>query len=119
MGRKVTLAALAGFAGAALVAGALRADRTLALLAEGYEFIPKRCRHYRSDAFETRLMLTKVLCMTREEAAEVFYEPGRFTPKGALPTRRDANQRRTRNPRNLCYGIENGQDVRSPVAQCG
>jgi len=84
MGRKITLAALAGSVGAALVTGALSADRTVALLAEGYEFIPKRCRRYRSDVFETRLMLTTVFCMTGEEAAEVFYKPGRFTRKGAL-----------------------------------
>jgi len=30
-------------------------------------------------------MLTKAVCMMGREAAEVFYEPGRFTRKGALP----------------------------------
>ncbi len=60
-------------------------DRTLALLAEGYTFIGKRCRRYRSDLFETRLMLRKAVCMTGEEAARVFYHPDRFTRRGALP----------------------------------
>ncbi len=80
-----TLTALAVSAGAALVGRALGQDSTLALLSEGYTFIPKRCQRYRSDIFETRLMLTKATCMTGEEAAEVFYHPGRFTRKGALP----------------------------------
>ena len=66
----------------------LAKDSTLALLLEGYEFISKRCRRYRSDVFETRLMLTKVVCMMGKEAAEVFYHPGRFTRKGPCHRRR-------------------------------
>jgi fatty-acid peroxygenase len=30
-------------------------------------------------------MLTKAICIIDLEAAEVFYEPGRFTRKAALP----------------------------------
>ncbi len=60
-------------------------DSTLTLLREGYAFIPNRCRRYDSDAFEVRLMLRRVVCMTGEEASRVFYEPGRFTRKGAMP----------------------------------
>ncbi len=87
MRKKATLAltALTGSVGVALAARALSTDSTLALLNEGYEFIPNRCRRHRSDVYETRLMLTKAVCMMGEEAAEVFYEPGRFTRKGALP----------------------------------
>lgn len=87
MRKKATLAltVLAGSVGAALGIRALSTDSTLALLFEGYEFIPQRCRRYRSDIFETRLMLTKAVCMTGQEAAEVFYEPDRFTRKGAMP----------------------------------
>jgi fatty-acid peroxygenase len=81
----LALAVAAGSFGAALAARTLREDETLALLSEGYEFIPNRCEHHRSDLFETRLMLTRAVCITGEEAAEVFYEPGRFTRKGALP----------------------------------
>ena len=81
----LALAVAAGSFGAALAARTLREDETLALLSEGYEFIPNRCEHHRSDLFETRLMLTRAVCMTGKEAAEVFYEPGRFTRKGALP----------------------------------
>ncbi|HET7371495.1 MAG TPA: cytochrome P450 [Gammaproteobacteria bacterium] len=60
-------------------------DHTAALLSEGYDFIPNRCRRYRSDIFETRLMLRKAVCMSGPEAAEVFYHPGRFTRQGAMP----------------------------------
>ena len=82
---KIALAALTGVAGATVAARALSTDSTLALLSEGYAFIPKRCARHGSDVFETRLMLTKAVCMTGEEAARIFYEPGRFTRKGALP----------------------------------
>lgn len=60
-------------------------DSTLALLREGYTFVSRRCRHYRSDIFETRLMLRKAVCIMGEEATRIFYQAGRFTRKGALP----------------------------------
>lgn len=60
-------------------------DSSLALLREGYAFIPARCRALGTDAFRTRLMLTPAVCMQGEEAARVFYHPGRFTRRGALP----------------------------------
>ncbi|MBX9700769.1 MAG: cytochrome P450, partial [Acetobacteraceae bacterium] len=60
-------------------------DASLALLREGYAFIPNRCRALCTDAFRTRLMLTPVLCMQGEEAARIFYHPGRFTRRGAMP----------------------------------
>src|SRR3546814_2493930 len=60
-------------------------DSTSALLSEGYRFIPERCRRLRSDVFEARLMLRRVVCMSGEEAAVQFYEPGRFTRRGAMP----------------------------------
>jgi fatty-acid peroxygenase len=83
--RKRTALTLAALAGGGLAARRLAQDETLALLSEGYGFISERCRRTRSDVFETRLMLTRVVCMVGEEAAEVFYEPDRFTRKGALP----------------------------------
>lgn len=55
------------------------------LLREGYEFIPDRCRRLQSDAFETRLMFRRVVCISGVEAARIFYEPGRFTRRGAIP----------------------------------
>jgi fatty-acid peroxygenase len=60
-------------------------DSTLALLSEGYAFISNRCRRFQSDIFETRLMLRPAVCVLGEEAARMFYEPGRFTRRGALP----------------------------------
>lgn len=61
-------------------------DATLALLREGYAFIPNRCHALSTDAFRTRLMLRPVLCMQGEEAARLFYHPGRFTRRGAMPS---------------------------------
>ncbi|MEI7036210.1 cytochrome P450 [Fulvimonas yonginensis] len=60
-------------------------DSTAALLVDGYDFVGQRCRRYGSDAFETRLMLRKVVCAMGAEAAAVFYHPGRFTRRGAMP----------------------------------
>ncbi len=60
-------------------------DSTPRLLSEGYEFISNRCRLYRSDIFETRLMLRKATCTMGEDAARMFYYPDRFTRKRAMP----------------------------------
>lgn len=60
-------------------------NSTLALLSEGYAFIPNRCRRLGTDIFATRLMLRRAICMQGEEAARVFYEPDRFTRRSALP----------------------------------
>ncbi len=55
------------------------------MLSEGYQFIPNRIRRHQSDFFATRLMLQKAICISGEEAAQVFYEPDRFTRRAALP----------------------------------
>lgn len=60
-------------------------DSTVSLLAEGYAFISSRCRRFKSDAFQTRLMFTRAICTMGEEAAQMFYAPGRFTRRGAVP----------------------------------
>ncbi|KAA2237975.1 cytochrome P450 [Salinarimonas soli] len=60
-------------------------DSTLALLREGYAFIPERCRRLGSDLFETRLMFTKAVCMSGPEAAAQFYRRDRFTRRGGMP----------------------------------
>lgn len=60
-------------------------DSTLALLREGYQFISRRCEQHCSEAFETRLMLRKVICARGMDAAAMFYHPDRFTRKGAIP----------------------------------
>ncbi|WP_340084443.1 cytochrome P450 [Siminovitchia sp. FSL H7-0308] len=62
-------------------------DQTLALLREGYDFISNRCELFQSDIFETRLMGEKVICMSGEEAARIFYNPRLFQRKGAAPKR--------------------------------
>ena len=60
-------------------------DSTLALLREGYDFIPSRCRRLQSDLFATRLMLRRAVCISGEDAARMFYQPDRFTRRRALP----------------------------------
>jgi len=62
-----------------------RPDSTLAMLREGYAFISNRCRELQTDMFETRLMLSRVICTMGEEAAAMFYQPGRFTRRHAMP----------------------------------
>lgn len=60
-------------------------DNTTALLGEGYRFIGNRCDELGSDIFATRLMLRRVVCVRGEAAARMFYQPGRFTRKRAVP----------------------------------
>lgn len=60
-------------------------DSTLALLREGYQFIPNRVRKYGSDIFRIRLMLRDTLCVHGGDAAEMFYAEGNFTRVGAMP----------------------------------
>lgn len=63
-------------------------DNSLALLLEGYNYIPSRRRHFCSDIFQTRLMGgQKVICVGGEEAAEIFYDNEKFKRKGAAPKR--------------------------------
>jgi fatty-acid peroxygenase len=60
-------------------------DSSYALLAEGYRFMPRRFDLFGSDIFATRIMLRKVFCIRGEEAARMFYHPGRMTRRHAVP----------------------------------
>ena len=60
-------------------------DSTLRLLSEGYPFIGRRCAALGSDIFATRLMGRPAICVSGPEAARMFWQPGRFTRRGALP----------------------------------
>ncbi|RAK56567.1 cytochrome P450 [Phenylobacterium deserti] len=62
-----------------------RLDGTAEFLSKGYEFLPERFRKAGSDMVRTRLMMQEVTCVQGEDAARMFYEPDRFTRKGALP----------------------------------
>lgn len=62
-------------------------DSTLKLLTEGYLFIPNRCYKYNTKKFETRLLGQKVICMSGEKAAEIFYDRNHFTRNGVIPGR--------------------------------
>ncbi|MED5618801.1 cytochrome P450 [Ideonella sp. BN130291] len=60
-------------------------DSTLALMADPYCFISKRCERLRSDVFEARILLRRTVCMSGPRAAELFYDQRRFTRRGAAP----------------------------------
>lgn len=62
-------------------------DNSLALMKEGYLFIGNRVKRYQSDLFEARLLGRKVICMSGEEAAKVFYNSEYFQRKGVAPKR--------------------------------
>jgi fatty-acid peroxygenase len=61
-------------------------DDTLALFSEGYNFIRNRCARYHTDIFATRLLLKPVICTLGEDAAKMFYHPGRFARSAAMPS---------------------------------
>jgi len=60
-------------------------DSTLALMADPYRFISRRCERFGSDAFEARILLRRTVCMMGAEAAELFYDRRRFMRQGAAP----------------------------------
>lgn len=62
-------------------------DNTLDMFQEGYLFIKNRVDKYQSDIFETHLLGQKVICMTGEEAAKLFYDTELFQRNGAAPKR--------------------------------
>ncbi|MBM7571239.1 cytochrome P450 [Aquibacillus albus] len=62
-------------------------DNSLTLLQEGYLFISNRMERYKSDIFEARLLGQKAICISGEEAAQLFYDNERFQRFGAAPKR--------------------------------
>ncbi|MFC4728856.1 cytochrome P450 [Coralloluteibacterium thermophilus] len=60
-------------------------DSSIAFMREGYAFIPRRRARYGSDLFQARIMLRKAIFVGGPDAARMFYQPDRFTRKGALP----------------------------------
>ncbi|WP_187119487.1 cytochrome P450 [Bacillus testis] len=62
-------------------------DDSIALLQEGYRYIPNRCQKYGTRVFRTRLLGEKVVCISGEEAARMFYDNRLFKRKGVTPKR--------------------------------
>jgi len=60
-------------------------DSTLALARDPYRFIAKRCEHHGADAFATRILLQRTICMRGRDAAALFYDQDRFRREGAMP----------------------------------
>ena len=61
------------------------AESSIALLREGYSFIPSRCQRLQSDLFQVRLLMQNTICMTGEEAAKLFYDEQLFKREHAAP----------------------------------
>ena len=62
-------------------------DSTITLLQNGYTFIKNNVDGYQSDIFETHLLGEKVVCISGEEAAKIFYNSELFKRQGAVPKR--------------------------------
>ena len=60
-------------------------DDTIAMRRDPYRFISRRASELGEDAFETRLLMRPIVCMTGADAARVFYDPARFRRAGAAP----------------------------------
>jgi fatty-acid peroxygenase len=60
-------------------------DHTIAFLRDGYSFIPDNCAALGTDRFRARIMMSPVLCVRGESAAQMFYGGDRFTRQGAMP----------------------------------
>lgn len=62
-------------------------DSTITLLKNGYTFIKNNVDGYQSDIFETHLLGEKVICISGEEAAKIFYNSELFKRQDAVPKR--------------------------------
>jgi fatty-acid peroxygenase len=60
-------------------------ESSIALLGEGYNFIPNRCHRLHTDVFQVRLLLQNTICISGEEAARLFYDESRFQRAHAAP----------------------------------
>lgn len=60
-------------------------DSSSQFLKDPYRFISYHCKHLKSDVFETRLLLSKTICMTGKDAAQIFSNEELFMRKGAAP----------------------------------
>jgi fatty-acid peroxygenase len=62
-----------------------RLDGTIGFLTAGYGFVSRWCERLHANRFATRFMLKDVVFIRGEEAARAFYQPDRFTRRGAMP----------------------------------
>lgn len=60
-------------------------DSTMAIRRDPYRFIHRMAEAQGSNAFETRLLLERTLCVTGPEAARFFYDGTIFKREGAAP----------------------------------
>jgi fatty-acid peroxygenase len=61
-------------------------DSTLSLFRDPYRLISRRCQHFGTDLFETRIFGRRTICMTGRQAAELVCDESKFTRFGAAPS---------------------------------
>ncbi|WP_164217063.1 cytochrome P450 [Virgibacillus sp. YIM 98842] len=63
-------------------------DNSLALMKEGFYFIPNRMKKFNTNIFRTRLLGgQKVICISGAGAGEIFYDNTLFKREGVAPNR--------------------------------
>lgn len=62
-------------------------DHTAGIIREGYMYIPNRIKSFQTPVFETTILGKSALCMSGQEAAELFYDTDKFERGGAAPQR--------------------------------
>ncbi|PIC70520.1 cytochrome P450 [Sporosarcina sp. P16b] len=62
-------------------------SQTANMIREGYQFLRNRRKGLQSNIFETHVLGEKVICLSGEKAAELFYDTEKFIRKGAMPKR--------------------------------
>ncbi|ARF17372.1 cytochrome P450 [Sporosarcina ureae] len=64
-----------------------RKNQTASMIREGYQFLDNRRRGLQSNIFEAHILGEKVICLSGEQAATLFYDTEKFIRKGAMPKR--------------------------------
>lgn len=62
-------------------------NHTADMIREGYQFLRNRRRGLHSNIFETYVLGERVICLSGEYAAELFYDTEKFIRKDAMPKR--------------------------------
>lgn len=62
-----------------------RLDRTIALLLQGYAFLPRSRKRYGIEVFEGRFFARRVVVIAGRDAVRLFYDDSRFRRADAIP----------------------------------
>ncbi|WLV24959.1 cytochrome P450 [Aciduricibacillus chroicocephali] len=62
-------------------------DHTAGVIREGYMYIPNRIRSYQTPVFKTKILGADAICMSGQQATELFYDTEKFERSSAAPQR--------------------------------